>query len=207
MGSASRLSGVGWPLTWVRGQISRWRHAGRARIERPRLPITGAGYVLPGIDDGLVFGATSAPGDPDPAVRRQDHLENLAQLRRLLPALAGAALRVDDLEGRTAWRCSSLDRLPLIGAVPLISDLAFDEALSQAAPALQPRFVPRAPGLYVFSALGSRGITWSAFGAQVLAARISGAPVPLESALLDAVDPARFLVRTSRRHTTLTPGD
>jgi tRNA 5-methylaminomethyl-2-thiouridine biosynthesis bifunctional protein len=62
----------------------------------------------------------------------------------------------------------------------------------------QPRFVPRLPGLFVYSALGSRGITWSALGAQTLAALISGAPVPLEASLLDAVDPARFAARRTR---------
>jgi len=59
--------------------------------------------------------------------------------------------------------------------------------------------VPRQPGLYVFSALGSRGISWAALGAQVLAAQISGAPVPLESSLANALDPARFAMRAARR--------
>jgi tRNA 5-methylaminomethyl-2-thiouridine biosynthesis bifunctional protein len=59
--------------------------------------------------------------------------------------------------------------------------------------------VPRLPGLYVFTALASRGITWSALGAQVLASSITGAPQPLESSLLDAIDPARFVARRVRR--------
>jgi tRNA 5-methylaminomethyl-2-thiouridine biosynthesis bifunctional protein len=63
----------------------------------------------------------------------------------------------------------------------------------------QPRFVPRQPGLFVFTALGSRGITWSALGAQVLASSITGAPSPLEASLLDAVDPARFVSRAIRQ--------
>jgi tRNA 5-methylaminomethyl-2-thiouridine biosynthesis bifunctional protein len=51
----------------------------------------------------------------------------------------------------------------------------------------------------VFTALGSRGITWSALGAQVLASSITGAPQPLEASLLDAIDPARFVARAVRR--------
>jgi tRNA 5-methylaminomethyl-2-thiouridine biosynthesis bifunctional protein len=47
--------------------------------------------------------------------------------------------------------------------------------------------------------LGSRGIAWSALGAQVLSSCISGAPVPLEASLLDAIDPARFQARAARR--------
>jgi tRNA 5-methylaminomethyl-2-thiouridine biosynthesis bifunctional protein len=59
--------------------------------------------------------------------------------------------------------------------------------------------VPRRPGLHVFSALGSRGICWATLGAQVLAARISGAAMPLESSLVEALDPARFALRAARR--------
>jgi tRNA 5-methylaminomethyl-2-thiouridine biosynthesis bifunctional protein len=59
--------------------------------------------------------------------------------------------------------------------------------------------VPRVPGLFVFTALGSRGITWSALGAQLLASIITGAPAPIEASLIDAVDPARFVSRRARR--------
>jgi tRNA 5-methylaminomethyl-2-thiouridine biosynthesis bifunctional protein len=81
----------------------------------------------------------------------------------------------------------------LIGAVPDA------EATHTATRLDQPRMVPRLPGAFMFTGLGSRGITWCALGAQVLASWISGAPQPLEASLLDAVDPARFLTRTTRR--------
>ena len=61
-----------------------------------------------------------------------------------------------------------------------------------------PRLVPRLPGLYVFTALGSRGVTWSGLGGRVLASLITGAPSPLEASLLDAIDPARFVSRGVR---------
>ena len=63
----------------------------------------------------------------------------------------------------------------------------------------QPRLVPRRAGLYVFTALGSRGISHAALGGEVLAAWISGDPVPAPASLLDALDPARFIARTARR--------
>jgi tRNA 5-methylaminomethyl-2-thiouridine biosynthesis bifunctional protein len=63
----------------------------------------------------------------------------------------------------------------------------------------QPRQVPRQPGLFLFAALGSRGVTWSALGAQVLASWVTGAPAPVEASLLDALDPARFVSRRARR--------
>jgi tRNA 5-methylaminomethyl-2-thiouridine biosynthesis bifunctional protein len=122
-------------------------------------------------------------------VRAADHAHNLAQLARLLGrAWEGS---VEELRGRTAWRCVAEDRLPLIGEVP---DVGPDRLTVE-----QARFVPRRQGLFVFTALGSRGITWSALGGQVLAAAIAGAPSPLPANLLDAVDPARFVTRAARR--------
>jgi tRNA 5-methylaminomethyl-2-thiouridine biosynthesis bifunctional protein len=157
-----------------------------------RLPIAGAGYLLPPIDGRIVFGATSSLNDPDPKVRAEDHRFNAGQLERL----TGQSLLVDaaQLEGRTAWRCVTPDRLPIVGAVPVL-----DPQLRTGAGRLdQVRFVAREPGLFVFTALGSRGITWSALCAEVLAAEISSAAVPLEAGLLDAIDPARFAVRAWR---------
>ena len=61
------------------------------------------------------------------------------------------------------------------------------------------RRVERRAGLYLFCALGSRGITQAALGAEVLAARLTGAPCPLPASLVDALDPARFAVRAARR--------
>jgi len=188
---ASRLLGApGWPVEKIRGQISRLP---KGALTLPRIPVAGAGYLLPTLDDGAdghaMFGATAQRGDDDACVREADHRLNLAQLAQLI----GRQIDADPatMQGRTAWRWSAIDRLPLIGAVP---DVDADASRLD-----QPRFVPRRPGLFVFTALGSRGITWSALGARVLASLITGAPAPLEASLIDAVDPARFVSRRARR--------
>ncbi len=190
---ALRLVAPIWPtvpaIDVVRGQISAAKAAG---MPAPRVPITGSGYLLPAIEGQMLFGATSDRDDPDPAVRAVDHIRNLAQLSQLLGY--PVALSPSQLEGRTGWRLSARDRLPLIGGVPDTRNAA------TTAPTLLEtvRAVPRWPGLFMFTALGSRGITWSALGAQVLAARVSGGPAPLAARLLDALDPARFVSRLVR---------
>ena len=88
----------------------------------------------------------------------------------------------------------TLDRLPVVGAAPALDPAVRAEAFRND----QVRYVGREPGLFVFTALGSRGITWSALGAEALAAAISAATAPLEASLLDAIDPARFAVRAWR---------
>ncbi|MFX7957288.1 hypothetical protein ABTK56_20030, partial [Acinetobacter baumannii] len=42
---------------------------------------------------------------------------------------------------------------------------------------------------------GSRGLTWSVLGAELLAAQIDGGPLPLEVDLAAALDPGRFVLR------------
>ena len=202
-GDALRLLGApGWPIEKVRGQISlapiaAFGPAGSSG--RTTLPIAGAGYLLPEVNGTVMFGATAQAGDDDAAVRNADHRANLSQLARL----TGCVFGVDPstFEGRTAWRWTSRDRLPVIGAVPEMQCIDLGTSTTQAHRRRpdQPRFVPRVPGLFVFTALGSRGITWSALGGRVVASAITGAPAPLEASLLDAIDPARFITREAKR--------
>ncbi|MBW8832241.1 MAG: FAD-dependent 5-carboxymethylaminomethyl-2-thiouridine(34) oxidoreductase MnmC [Burkholderiales bacterium] len=192
-GDALRLLGqAAWPIDPVRGQIS--MACASALGELPRIPVAGAGYLLPDIDGTAMFGATAHPGDKATDIRDSDHAYNLAQLQRLI----GRGLPALKLSGRVGVRWSTDDRLPIIGAVP---DL---QAAKRASRLDQPRFVPSVPGAFTFTALGSRGITWCALGAQVLASTITGAPSPLEANLLDAVDARRFVSRKARRDTRPT---
>ncbi|MEO6408035.1 MAG: FAD-dependent 5-carboxymethylaminomethyl-2-thiouridine(34) oxidoreductase MnmC [Burkholderiaceae bacterium] len=188
-GDAARLAGFDDdPIASVRGQLS-WSDIGGDELGVwPRLPLAGPGHALLLEDGRLVFGATRQRGDLDPNVRLADHAANLAQLS----ALIGRPLpfAVDELQGRTAWRCTARDRLPLIGALPAL-DLALHAKPTAA--------LAREPGLFVFCALGSRGIAWSALGGRVLAAAVAGGPAPLPAGLLDALDPARFALRALRR--------
>ena len=190
-GDAMLLAGVDvGPIESIRGQIS---IASAEGLRLPRVPLAGSGYVLPSFEGRAIFGATAQRGDPDTAVREADHVENLARLERLTGITA--PVRAELLDGRVGWRCTATDRLPLIGAVP-------QGPLQGVGSADQPRLLSREPGLFLFSALGSRGIGASALGARLLAAWVTGAPSPVDASLLDAVDPARFAARARRRAAT-----
>ena len=180
-----------WPLLKRRGQISMVMPDEAGALGLPRVPVTGAGYLLPPIDGMAVFGATSQLGDEDPAVRESDHRDNLAQLSRL--TAQAQQINVARLTGRTGWRWTTDDRLPVLGAVP---DIATALGLARLE---QPAQVPRVPGLYACTGFGSRGITWAALAAQITAASITGAPMPIEAGLLGSVDAARFVVREATR--------
>lgn len=194
---ASRLAGgaLGESQT-LRGQLSLYRNADAPvaqRLQLPTLPLAGSGYLLPEVEGWAVFGASSQPGDADGSIRLADQAFNLQRLVRL-SAAAVPALGLDPalLSARVAWRCQSSDRLPWVGAVPDLQ--AVNSWRGDRLDTL-----PRQPGLWVFSALGSRGIAWSALGARLLASRLCGTPWPLERSLADALDPGRWLVRARRR--------
>ncbi|AOJ75538.1 bifunctional tRNA (5-methylaminomethyl-2-thiouridine)(34)-methyltransferase MnmD/FAD-dependent 5-carboxymethylaminomethyl-2-thiouridine(34) oxidoreductase MnmC [Burkholderia ubonensis] len=192
-GDAVRLAGLRHvALQPVRGQLTLLPPGSAAPLD---CPVIGDGYAVP-LDDGtLLIGATFEPDDVDPEIRDAGHLENLARIRHLLPGLVGDVPDVDTLRGRVAFRWVVADRVPLIG--PLADEaqaLAHAKALSGA----KARDLPRTGGLYGAFGYGSRGLVWAALGAELIASQLEGEPWPLERELVDAVDPARFLIRALR---------
>jgi tRNA 5-methylaminomethyl-2-thiouridine biosynthesis bifunctional protein len=167
-----------------RGQVSLW--SGAATPLRHPVAGGGGGYALP-LPSGLLFGATTQRGDPDPQVRDSDHAHNLQRLQQLtgLQRPQGVVL-----SGRVGWRLVSEDRLPVVGPVPSGQVPRF---------ATQARAWPRAPGLFVCTGFGGRGLTLAPLMGQLVAAQVAGLPVPLPQRLVEAVDPARWLLKQARR--------
>jgi tRNA 5-methylaminomethyl-2-thiouridine biosynthesis bifunctional protein len=188
-GIAPLLRPDDWPLQRSRGQVT-WLPRAPADW-RPALPVTGDGYAI-ALDDGLLCGATSDLHDNEPALRAADHRRNLDTLQRL--SARRWSVPIDALGGRVAWRVHTRDRLPLLGGVPLSAQQRMSHARQD-----QPRFIARKPGLHVLGALGSRGLTQAPLAGEVLAAMITGTPLPIGGALLDAVDAARFVARGARQ--------
>jgi tRNA 5-methylaminomethyl-2-thiouridine biosynthesis bifunctional protein len=58
--------------------------------------------------------------------------------------------------------------------------------------------VPRHAGLHALLGLASRGLTWAPLAAELLAAQMSGEPLPLERDLCATLDPARFALQRHR---------
>jgi len=93
------------------------------------------------------------------------------------------------------FRAVTPDRLPVVGALPQ----AHLDAKARAA--LQLGALQRQPGLFGAFGYGSRGLLWASLAAELLASQVEGEPLPLEGALVDALDPGRFFVRAARRGT------
>lgn len=186
------------PLRAVKGQMTFAPLHGQ-----PLAPHTlrDHGVYVPCYEDSLhptaprlwTMGSTYERGQNNREITLAAQQRNAASLQAMLPQ-AHARLQQQAQAGELLnWaevRCASLDRLPMVGGVPAPGQLKPSTALLA---------VPRVAGLWTFCALGSRGLTLSALGAELLVARMLGEPLPVEKKLADALDPARFALKASRK--------
>ncbi len=193
-------------LRRVRGQLTDLAPAQVDALGRwPDCVVTGGGYLLPRDAAGGVRMGSSYEADEGPLVERlEEHAANLARLASLLPDRAPQIARIDPstLHGYVGVRTVTHNRLPLVGHV---ADEARALAHAAALRGAHLRDLPRLPGLYAALAYGSRGLTWAALCAELIASQIEGEPLPIEADLADAMDPARLLLRTLRHSRALVP--
>ncbi len=158
----------------VRGQVAWGRMADGMRL--PRVPINGDGHLIAHVPDpeGALWltGATFDRDSSDASPCAADADANRERLARLH---ADAALELSPVFERgdaKAWagvRCASGDRRPLVG--PL------DPASPQ--------------GVWLCTAMGSRGLTFAALCAELLAAQWHGEPLALAASHARALDAQR----------------
>lgn len=154
----------------VRGQVSwAWQDGGE---DLPAHPVNGNGHFLAGVPlDGRpawLCGATFERGETDLTPTPAGHQANLQRLHELLPAVATQLAPLFATGAVQAWtgvRCASHDRRPLVGALR--------------------------PGLWLSTAMGSRGLSFAVLCAELLAARLHDEPLPLPRKLAAALDVQR----------------
>ncbi|WP_185961480.1 bifunctional tRNA (5-methylaminomethyl-2-thiouridine)(34)-methyltransferase MnmD/FAD-dependent 5-carboxymethylaminomethyl-2-thiouridine(34) oxidoreductase MnmC [Telmatospirillum sp. J64-1] len=193
------------PIHANRGQISFVEADGTG----PSVALSFGGYATPEVPapwDGRmhVIGATFGRW-PDPAdlgwsaLSEEDHAHCLDLLRGPLPALAERwQSRIKG--GRAALRATTDDHLPLVGPVP--DAASYRQDFADLHHGRRPESYPAArwqDGLYVLSGLGSKGFPLAPLAAEILAATMAGAPLPVERDVAQAIHPSRFLVRALRR--------
>lgn len=173
------------PVRTARGQVS---HLPAEPASAPRVVVCRLGYVSPEVDGLRCAGATFIADDEGSELREVEHRENMTKLDFILPGFA-APFDPASLAGRVGFRPASPDRLPMIGAVPAVAQAARDTPLGD---------IPRQPGLYAVSGFGARGLVWASLAGELLASQLNGEPPPLARDLVDAMDPARYLLKPPR---------
>ncbi|SFP32286.1 FAD-dependent 5-carboxymethylaminomethyl-2-thiouridine(34) oxidoreductase MnmC [Variovorax sp. 770b2] len=164
----------GLPLQPVRGQVA-WGHANDRVL--PATPLNGDGHLIAHVPDAdgaplWLAGATFERDSTDLAPNAADGASNRDRLARLHPTAAAALAPAFERGEVNAWvgvRCASGDRRPLVG--PLDEDTA---------------------GLWTCTALGSRGLSFAALCAELLAAQWHGEPLPLPATLAKALGTQRL---------------
>ncbi|MEO7400111.1 MAG: FAD-dependent 5-carboxymethylaminomethyl-2-thiouridine(34) oxidoreductase MnmC [Polaromonas sp.] len=169
----AEAANVGRPLALqaIRGQVSWALHTPGATGLLPDFPVNGHGSLVPAVPlaEGLawVTGSSFERDNSSRLSRPEDDQHNLDRLKTLLPSVAREtqASRGDgQINSWAGVRCATPSRLPALG--PLES-----------------------PDLWVCSGMGSRGLTFAALCAELLAARLHGEPLPVEQRLADALLP------------------
>ena len=173
--------GIRLPLKPVRGQLSIFsiRKDDTWARKLPRVGISGDGYCLPvqELEDGSyrwMVGSSFDEGEDDLGSRDSSDTFNREQAKGLLDYSEGDSRSLIKAGDFVGVRCVAGDRLPIIGA------------LSQR------------PGIFLATALGSRGILWSALAAKLITAQVLGddfallARLGFAADLVSALAPARF---------------
>ncbi|MET3440922.1 tRNA 5-methylaminomethyl-2-thiouridine biosynthesis bifunctional protein [Variovorax paradoxus] len=160
------------PLQPVRGQVAWGRMADDLAL--PATPLNGDGHLIARVpeNEGALLWLAGATFDRDStnlAPQAADADANRERLERLHPGAAAAlapAFEHGEAETWVGVRCASGDRRPLVG--PLAD-----------------------AGLWACTALGSRGLSFAALCAELLAAQWHGEPLPLPANLAKALGTER----------------
>ena len=169
------------PLKPVRGQLSIFtvRKDDPWVKKLPQVGISGDGYCLPAkrLDDGSyqwIVGSSFDEGEDDLSPREISDDFNREQAKRLVDYEEGSLSSLIKSGDFVGVRCVAGDRLPIIGALP------------------------QRPGIFLATALGSRGILWSALAAKLITAQLLEddfallARLGFAADLVAALAPARF---------------
>ena len=167
-----------WQALWPTLLPELAQHSPQSMCHTAPCAINGNGHFIPAVpwQGGYIWlsGSTYEHDTPhNPQITAQGIASNLQRLQQLIPGaghLLAAQHSAGLVQGWAGTRCTTRDRLPLVGAVS----------------------ASHAPGLYVCSAMGSRGLSFAALCGQQVAAQIMRASSPLPDALRRAIDVARF---------------
>jgi tRNA 5-methylaminomethyl-2-thiouridine biosynthesis bifunctional protein len=204
------LSGLDLPFRMTRGQVE--RIPTNTSLSGLSAVLCHKGYMTPAHNDHHAMGSTYVKNDMNTEYRESEGELNLRMHQQALnntswsnklalnKAVSDDSLRHDlpnnDLRGRAAIRCSLPDHLPVVGAFPIIEKQKTE--LSELYKAKSDDYYPIPsvqPNVYLLTGLGSRGLTTAPLMAEILVSQLCSAPLPLDSRLLNALNPNRFVVR------------
>ncbi len=162
----------------IRGQVT---HLPEDCLAAPAAVICGQRYINPAHGGIAVTGATFDLRDDNPGTTPASHHENLMELQTMLPGMLASpdqlTRRLERIEGRTAFRCTTHDYQPVAGEL-------YDAQEN------------RISGIYLLTGFGSKGLTYGPLLAEYVADALCQQPTCLP----------RRLARRVRTHRMHRPG-
>lgn len=194
------LDDVFLPLKNIRGQIS--HIPSNKNSEQLKAVVCTEGYATPAMNGQHLIGATFTLHHQLNCTLKEDHQKNILQQQTQLPGFTDlmGQVDVDQLQGKTGFRCTTPDYLPVVGPVSLQSEFA--EQFKNLFQPSKPQSIKTAsclPNLYLNVGHGSKGLCSSGICAHTIAALINDEPLPLEQDLYEHIHPNRFLARALKR--------
>ncbi len=156
------------------------------------------GYLTPALAGQHIFGATFVRDVREPRLDAAADTLNRQQLAQYLPDFAASLGTVQ--ASHAAIRMTTPDRYPVVGALP--DTVFFQQAYAELRYGRANQAFPIAryqPGVWIVAGFGSRGLTTSGLGAELLAALLTGEPLPVQVTLYRHLHSARFLLRALKR--------
>ncbi|MFD1090985.1 bifunctional tRNA (5-methylaminomethyl-2-thiouridine)(34)-methyltransferase MnmD/FAD-dependent 5-carboxymethylaminomethyl-2-thiouridine(34) oxidoreductase MnmC [Providencia vermicola] len=192
---------VNLPINPVRGQVSHIPTT--PTLQKLKNVLCFEGYLTPADNTGKqhCLGASYQRGHLDLDYNEEEQQANRQKLIDNLPDVSWPhEIDISHQQSRQGIRCVIRDHFPLLGNVP-----HYDQHLA-AYHDLQTRIANNQPiddapvyqNLYIFGALGSRGLSTAPLCAEILASQIFGQPLPLDDETLAELNPNRFWVRKLR---------
>jgi tRNA 5-methylaminomethyl-2-thiouridine biosynthesis bifunctional protein len=200
------------PIKSIRGQLTYLDkdmcnlQAGTEKKINLKTVLCGKGYIAPADNGKYCLGASYNIRDDEKQLRLNDQQKNFDYLEDFgeeFQNLRQQLITQDPalLPGRTGFRCTTPDYLPMAG--PLIDEEAFDTDFTAVRKNLAryPRQAAKfRSGLYLNVGHGSRGLTSAPLCAELIAAYICEENFPLAKDHSEALLPARFIIREMVRN-------
>ncbi len=152
----------------VRGQVTYGDVSELDKVERPSHPLNGNGSFI-ATDTLWMVGAGYERDNTQLTATVTDQVANFERLQNLHPLLAEQLkhrFQRGEVNNWVGVRCTYRDRLPIVGQV--------------------------APGLWICTALASRGLTLAPLCAELLATQLHGEPLPLNARQTQALGLGRL---------------
>ena len=158
-------------------------------------PLSARGYITKAINGVQLVGASYARGDDDALPRSSDDDENIALVDEFL-----SNKKPNIIGSNVGFRGYSGDRFPIIGGIHNASEyIKIYNSLLWTKNKPSNKSPVYYQNLLISAAHGSRGLSTSILGANILLDMVLGRQICVKKSTINALNPSRFIIRKLKK--------